>query len=127
MHIRHLALVAIIPVAAGCFHSRSTRIDSETLPLRDTIFVTTPIRAHLADGSAVVFRHGASVADGMILGRAVHHDPLRKVRTVRDSAPLDSVIAVEAFHSNYNIGRTLLYSVVVPIAFILFAAICMSC
>jgi hypothetical protein len=72
-------------------------------------FVQSPIKAHLGDGSTVLFRRGATVGNLQIVGDGV------RFSATLDSSPvgriaLDSIIGVEAFERDVNPGRTLIYA-----------------
>jgi hypothetical protein len=110
MRPRTLALTAAGALAVGCIVvSTTTRPASLDVhgPTRD---VTTPLKAHLLDGSVVVFPSGAHIDGVAATGTGHRYDPTRTrllpVTTVR----LDSVLGFETYQREVNPGRTLLYS-----------------
>jgi hypothetical protein len=93
------AILALLPVAVALTQSCAFgRTEPAVVQLRDTtIAVTTPVKAHLADGSVVVFARGARVNRTDIVGPGIRFDP-----TLRDSASVDhvatdSVVGLESF------------------------------
>jgi hypothetical protein len=68
------------------------------------------IRAHLADGSTVVFPGGARVVGGSIVGPGVWSALLSDAAVTRNSVPLDSVVGIEAFRQRVLTGRTVVVS-----------------
>jgi hypothetical protein len=88
-------LPAVLGLTLSCAFGRT---EPEAVPTRDsTIAVTTPVKAHLADGSIVVFPRGARVNREAIVGPGTRFDP-----TLRDSAHVeqvatDSVVGLESF------------------------------
>ena len=72
-------------------------------------FVQSPIKAHLTDGSTVLFRRGARIGNGEIVGDGVRFSATLVSSHVERLA-LDSVIGVESFEREVNPGRTLVYA-----------------
>jgi hypothetical protein len=60
-------------------------------------FVKSPIKAHLGDGSTVLFRRGATVGNGQIVGDGVRSAP---PSTVRPSGALHSIASSASSHSS---------------------------
>src|SRR5215831_17201045 len=71
--------------------------------------VKSPIKAHLADGSTVLFRRGAMVGNQQIVGDGVRFSATLDSSRV-DHIALDNVIGVESFERDVNPGRTLIYA-----------------
>ena len=71
-------------------------------------FVRSPIRAHMVDGSTVVFRQGARVGNHEIVGNGVRFSATLVSSPVARLA-LDSVIGVESIERESN-ARTLIYA-----------------
>jgi hypothetical protein len=72
-------------------------------------FVKSPIKAHLGDGSTVLFRRGATVGNRQIVGDGVRFSATLDSSRVERVA-LDSVIGVESIEREVNPGRTLIYA-----------------
>ena len=109
---RTLAAVAIATLLTGaCILSSTTRpFAGDTNAAAGTI-VHTPVRAHLLDGSVVVFPQGITFGTD----RAIFGVGQRYSATLADSAlvrrvPLDSVLGFEVYDRKINPGRTLVYS-----------------
>jgi hypothetical protein len=78
-------------------------------------WVSSPIKAHLMDGSVVLFRSGANVGAAGIVGNGKRFTPTLDSSSV-DSIPLSDVVGVEAYERDVNTGRTLVYSTLVGAA-----------
>ena len=109
MH-RRLA-VPLVVIASACIMSRNVEIQSVARPSpQDSVDVATPVKAHLIDGSTVMFRSGVLVQRDTVWGEGTRYD-----LTLRDSSklrmvPLDSIVGMEAYRTKYDAGRTVLYS-----------------
>ncbi|HEX2780427.1 MAG TPA: hypothetical protein VHM30_13065 [Gemmatimonadaceae bacterium] len=121
---RTLVVVAIATLATGaCILSSTTRpFAGDTNSAPGTV-VSTPVRAHLLDGSVVVFPQGVTFGTD----RAIFGVGQRFNATLRDTAmvrrvPLDSVLGFEVYDRRVNPARTLLYSTVTTAASVVGAA-----
>jgi hypothetical protein len=73
------------------------------------VTVTTPVKAHLLDGSTVVFKGGVSVTPDRVTafdGRGERFDVGLTSMHVVASVPLDSVVGMENFVTRTNTGAT---------------------
>jgi len=105
----------VLPLAfalSACFIYRNVQVESIERPAApgDSVSVATPVKAHLIDGSTVVFRRGVRVAGDMVSGAG-----MRYTLTLSDSTPvtgvtLDSVVGMESFRTEIDGGKTVLVS-----------------
>ena len=72
-------------------------------------FLYTRVKAHLTDGSTVVYLRGVEIADPWLLGVGTRYDLALRGSPV-DSLPLDSVVAMESFHETVRPVETVLLS-----------------
>lgn len=109
--VRRLGTVLVaMTLVAGCVISRTTHVDAVKLQRADSVRVQSPVRAHLLDGSSVVFRYGMTVIRDTLVGDGTHFDAVLSKETPRARVPLDSVVGAETLRSTTNAGRTLMYS-----------------
>ncbi len=88
--------------AAGCvFHY----VQVQAVP-RDAVVVTSPVKAHLKDGSTVLYANGVTVSGGTLRGPGVRYDLALKQSTNFDTIPLDSVVGMESFQTRVNGAKT---------------------
>jgi hypothetical protein len=73
---------------------------------RDAVVVTSPVKAHLKDGSTVVYPQGVTVSGGMLRGAGFHYDLALKQSANVDSIPLDSVVGMESFQTRVDGAKT---------------------
>ena len=74
--------------------------------------IRAPVKAHLADGGTVVFRDGATIANGRLLGRGQAYTLLDDVRwTPRDTVSLTSVVGVETFDGKALVAQSVTLSI----------------
>ncbi|HEY2942185.1 MAG TPA: hypothetical protein VGN09_07110 [Vicinamibacteria bacterium] len=94
---RGLVLLLSLAVAVpGCVFQH---VEVQPLPLDEGTWVRSPVKAHLKDGSTVVFEKGVVIGNGMLGGRGTLHDLTLAQATPVDSIPLDRVAAVESFRT----------------------------
>ena len=105
-----VVLVATAVAAAGCIISRGVRVTPLAVGTSDSASVRSPVKAHLQDGSTVVFRRGVRVARDTVFGRGWRYGLTLAESTAVARVPVDSVIGMESFQTQVNPGRTVLYS-----------------
>lgn len=116
--MNHRLIVPLVVGVSACFISRSVHVETLERPgsPTDTIVVGGPVKAHLIDGSTVLFRNGARVSRDEVGGGGI-----RWSLSLRDSSnvyrvPLDSVLGMESLYNKINDGRTILYSTLAMVA-----------
>src|SRR6266705_4600223 len=121
---RRLAVPLAVLVSSCVWTYQSVRIAPLERPSgpRDSVAVTSPVKAHLADGSTVVFPMGVRFVSDTIWGLGMRYD-----LTLRDSAPvqalaLDSVVGMEAFRTHVDGATSTIVSLVATGGVILGAA-----
>ncbi|MEJ7809937.1 MAG: hypothetical protein WKG32_05895 [Gemmatimonadaceae bacterium] len=105
-----LVLLALSVVAVGCIISRGVRISEVRAGPADSVTVRSAVKAHLADGSTIVFRRGVTVARDTVRGQGTRFDVALAGAGVATRIPLDSVLAMESFQTEVNGAKTVLYS-----------------
>jgi hypothetical protein len=68
--------------------------------------VASPVKAHLEDGSTVVFPDGITIGGGTVRGKGTRHDLALTQATPVSSIPLGRVAALESFRTKENMGAT---------------------
>jgi hypothetical protein len=103
-----LTLSAAGLIVVGCIISSTTRPASIPPggPQRD---VRTPIKAHMIDGSVVLFPAGATISPNSVYGTGQRYDATRTGVQQVSTVPMDSVLGFETYERQINPGRTLLY------------------
>jgi hypothetical protein len=110
MHRRVAVLLAIL-LTSCVWTFESLEVAPLARHAGDSVAVISPVKAHLADGSTVVFPDGVDVVRGTLRG-----DGMRYSLTLRDSAavgslPLDSVVGMEVFRTRVDVGTSIVVSV----------------
>ena len=73
-------------------------------------FVRSPVKAHLLDGSTIVYADGATIAGGSVSGHGIRVWPLVQPAGAAEQAiSLDSVAGMEVYERRIN-ARTLVYA-----------------
>ncbi|HKP49384.1 MAG TPA: hypothetical protein VJU17_05165 [Gemmatimonadales bacterium] len=76
----------------------------------DSVEVRTPVKAHLVDGSTVLYRQGVTVAAGRLAGAGIRYGLTLADSIAVSELPLDSVVGMESFRTSVNTGATIAYS-----------------
>jgi hypothetical protein len=75
------------------------------------VTVTTPMKAHLLDGSVILYDRGAGISSTHVTGPGMRYDATRASgKALASPFPLDSIIGFEVVERRVNPGRTLIYS-----------------
>ncbi len=121
-------IVPLVFAVSACFIYRTVQVETLDRPATpgDTVVVVTPVKAHLIDGSTVVFRHGVHVAGGVVSGEGMRYDLLLRDSAALSALSLDSVIGMEAFRGDINGPKTILVSTLATFG-VTVAAIAISC
>src|SRR5213080_1814746 len=94
-------------VGACIFHSvRVEAIGSNA----DSLAVQTPVKAHLRDGSTVLYQAGVLLARDTLRGPGVRYGLTLRDSTAVSVVPLDSVVAMESFRRATNGAPTVIVS-----------------
>ncbi len=99
-------LPALLPTISACFIVRGVSVEDVSRPA-DSVRISTPVKAHLADGSTVVYRDGVLVAGGRLTGAGTRYGLTLGNPTSTAELALDSVVALESFRTRTNVGATL--------------------
>lgn len=104
---RRRVTAAVALLLSACVVSRGVRV--EPVP-REPVEVKSPVKAHLADGSTVVFVEGATVGRGRVQGKGVRHDLALQASQPVTEIPLDRVVAMERFRDDVDATSSVLLS-----------------
>jgi hypothetical protein len=105
-------VVPLALVVSACFIAQNVEVFSVERPTGpgDTVIVDSPVKAHLIDGSVVVFPHGVDLYDGAIFGEGTRFDMALRDSSEVTRLSLDSVVGIEAFETRTDAARTIIYS-----------------
>src|SRR2546422_3052919 len=122
--VRRAVLPAALGLVAGAcvwvFHGlRVEAIGSNA----DSLTVHTPVKAHLRDGSTVLYRTGVLLARDTLRGPGVRYGLTLRDSTAVLVVPLDSVVAMESFRRATNGAPTAIVSTLATGAALLGAAV----
>lgn len=108
------ALMAVLLAfgISACIISRGVQVSGFMVARTDSAVVHSPVKAHLVDGAIVVFPAGVLVAHDQVVGRGWRFPPTLRESTEVRRVPLDSVVGMEAFRTDYSAGRTVVYSMI---------------
>jgi hypothetical protein len=111
---RRPALLLAVLALSACVVSRGVKIES--VNVGEPVTVQSPVKAHLKDGSTVVFKNGVTVERSKLRGEGTRYDlRLRRVGVVREMAA-DEVMAMESFRSDVNVPASVGLSVLSVVA-----------
>jgi len=122
--MRPALLITAGILASACIVVRSTRIDP--LTPAEGVQVKSRVRAHLADGSTVLYPKGVRFRNGWLVGSGQQFDlQMRPGRPV-DSIGLDRVLAMESYKSQVDAAASTVTLILVPVGAAL-GAVAIAC
>jgi hypothetical protein len=111
-------LVLILFLLAACVSVRKISIlpvDSEADP-DPPVLVESPVKAHLVDGSTVMFPNGVTIDDKKVTGDGFEYDlTLDKSEPVTE-IDFDRIAAMESFSDDVNKGASVAATTVTTVA-----------
>jgi hypothetical protein len=110
---RLVALLAICAILSSCFVFRG--VDVRPIDAQEGTRVTSPVKAHLKDGSTIVYPRGLTVAGGFLQGAGDRYDVTLTKTGIVDSVPLDLVIGMESFRTRVDVAKTVIVSTLATI------------
>jgi len=116
--------------AASCVFI-SQRVDVKPVDVSQTTIVQSSVKAHLKDGSTIVYLNGVQISSGQLRGPGLHYD-LSLASTLVDTIPLAEVVGMESFTTQVNGAQTAVVSSLASVGGViggalLFAVIFGSC
>jgi hypothetical protein len=98
-----IILSVFVVTACAVRNLEITPINIETT---EPITVSSPVKAHLIDGSTVVFQDGVTVAQGQVTGDGRKYDLALDTSVPVSSIALDEVAAMESYQTPVQPGET---------------------
>ena len=98
-------LLALMTLIASCIVHRIDVVPVDVSP-EAPIEISSPVKAHLYDGSTVVFPEGINVYDGKVHGRGEKFNVALEKNIFVDEIGLDEIAAMESFQTPVNAPAT---------------------
>ena len=98
-------LYALMPVIASCIVHRVDVVPVD-VSAEAPIEISSPVKAHLYDGSTVVFPEGINVYDGKVHGRGEKFNVALENNKFIDEIALEEIAAMESFQTPVNAPAT---------------------
>src|SRR6185295_10392318 len=102
-------LIAVGITGAACVFI-SNRVQVQKVDPRNDVVVKTSVKAHLKDGSTVIYPEGVTISGGMLRGEGVMEDitltQQKKVQTI----PIESVAGMESYRTAVKKSESILVS-----------------
>ena len=108
-HVPSLLSAALLCGLTGCvvFWKANPKPVRDTAGQLSPTIIRTPVKAHLKDGSTLIFPNGAQVDATRLSGEGGRHYAfMRDVATDRAAVPLDSVVGIETFDRKVLVAPT---------------------
>jgi hypothetical protein len=84
----------------------SRRVEIEPVDTRAPVNVSTAVKAHLGDGSTVVYPRGVRVTSDALEGEGTKYDLALTSEMTVDRVPLADVLAMESYRTRVNAAET---------------------
>lgn len=107
-------LIGVVALSAACVWV-SKRVDIENVDLGRVTVVKYAAKAHLKDGSTVVYRDGFTVAGAELRGAGIRYDLTLGTGTRVDSLPIDAILGMESFRTRVNVAQSFIVSTLTSI------------
>lgn len=104
---KRVAILLAVATAVSCV---SRRVEVEQVSKATPVFVKSPVKAHLKDGSTVVYPKGLRVTADALQGTGTRHDIGLQTSMVVHTVPLAEVIGMETYRTRVNAAETALLS-----------------
>lgn len=109
------ALIGVLSLVALTNACVATRLNHESVPLTGPLEIRSNAKAHLLDGSTIVYPDGVTIENGQVAGPGIRYDiGVNLVGTVSGIA-LDSIGAMESFGTSLDVGRTVVLNTLPPV------------
>ena len=119
---RFTAVLCAVAVSTASCILISQRVAVQSVSPGQATVITTPVKAHLKDGTTVVYPNGVTVVGQSLRGSGTHYD-LTLAGSVRvRNIPLDSVVAMESFRTDTNIVQTVAFSTLASVGAVIGSA-----
>jgi hypothetical protein len=86
------------------------RVQVQSVNPAENVTVASPVKAHLKDGSTIVFTEGITIAGGVVSGKGVQYDLTLAQSANVESVPLESVAAMESFRTEVKGAESVIVS-----------------
>ena len=104
-----------VPVLTGCFFVHRTDPASVPHAAGESRTVATRVKAHLADGGTVIYPAGIELRNDTVFGSGTRYNLTLSESGPVGPLPLDSVVAMESFHSSVRPAETVIVSAVATV------------
>lgn len=98
-------IVGSAVTVGGCWVVRSVGVHG-VVPGPGPVVVTSPVKAHLANGYTVLYPAGVRIADDSVRGSGTVYDLRLTDRGPAPVLPLDSLVGMETYQGGINAGAT---------------------
>lgn len=107
--MKKLLLVALALTTAACVFV-AHRVDVRSMDIRQPVNVHGAVKAHLKDGSTVLYPTGVTVTGNALEGEGTRYDLTLTHSTRIGTVPLDSVIGMESYRTAVKGAQTFIVS-----------------
>ncbi|MEX2156777.1 MAG: hypothetical protein WD773_08055 [Gemmatimonadales bacterium] len=108
--MNHRVVLSLMVLATACIHTFRTVDVQPVERTADSVSVGSPVKAHMVDGSTVVFRDGVIIARDTVWGAGNRYDLALRDSTAIVSLALDSVVGMESFRTHVNQASSIVVS-----------------
>ena len=101
--VKKLVAVLLAVCMASCVFRR---VEIQSVDTRAPVAVSTAVKAHLKDGSTVVYPQGVTVTADALEGRGTKYGLTLTTGTPVERIPLSDVLGMESYRTKVNVGAT---------------------
>ena len=104
------ALVVVLALSLVSCVFVSRRVEVTSLSTRKPVTVKSSVKAHLKDGSTIVYINGVMVTPDALVGRGYRYDLTLSQSKSVDRVPLSDVLGMETFRTRVNATESIIFS-----------------
>ncbi|HXG55121.1 MAG TPA: hypothetical protein VNJ03_07045 [Vicinamibacterales bacterium] len=113
--MKKLLAVLLSVLLASCVVV-SRRVEVKSVSTRTPVTVKSPVKAHLKDGSTVLYPDGIVVTGTELIGRGTHYDAALKQDKYIDIVPIDAVLGMESYRERVDGAETFIVTSLATVA-----------
>lgn len=98
-------------------------VDVQSVSTKAPVVVASSVKAHLNDGSTIVYPAGVSVTADALVGRGTKHALTSSTPVIVERVPLSDVLGMESFRTRVNVGASLVVSTLAAAGTVLGSAV----
>lgn len=103
-----MVLIYTLITSCAYIHTKVNSIDTENIRESKTFVIKSPTKAHLSDGSLIVFQKGLKIENNILKGEGIRYDLSRQNSYWFSEVTMDSVVCLKCYKKKLQVYPTLM-------------------